>query len=78
MVEILEASNKIIALDGDLGNRSYSFLNKLGESIHICNTTNFNTFKLKIINDNKECQQMAINDFKEGNKLFIPCITWIC
>jgi len=74
IVEILKASNKIIALDGDLGNRSFVVLNKLSESIHICNTTNFNTFKLKTINDNKEFQQMVINDFKEGKKLFIPCM----
>ena len=49
MVEILKASSKIIALDGDLGNRSYSILNKLRESMHTCNIKNLNRLKLHII-----------------------------
>ena len=47
MVDILRASNKIITLDGDMNNRSYTFLDKLGKSINIYNTINFNNFKIK-------------------------------
>jgi hypothetical protein len=74
MVEILRASNKIITLDGDMNNRSYTFLNKFGKSINIYNTINFNKFKIKVINDKNEFLQMVINDFSEGKKLFIPCM----
>jgi hypothetical protein len=68
MMDIIKVSNKVIALDGDMACRSYSFLDKLGLSININNVMNFNTKTIRIINDEIDFIQMIIHSFRYGQK----------
>jgi hypothetical protein len=75
MMDIIKVSNKVIALDGDMACRSYSFLDKLGLSININNAMNFNTKTIRIINDEIDFIQMIIHSFRYGQKIFIPTMS---
>ena len=42
MTAIIKNSKKLICLDGDLGNRTYNFINHFGKSININNNIQIN------------------------------------
>jgi len=75
MTEIIKLSckkGKIISLDGDMDDRSYSYLNQFGKSINIKNNIKFVNKTIKIIDEdpiNLICEALD-----EGKKLFIPCM----
>jgi hypothetical protein len=78
MEQIIKASvksGKLIALDGDLGSRSYSFLKQFGKSINIKNTMVFNTKSLDIISDRDAFESDIVENVKNGKKLFIPSMS---
>ena len=77
MEQVIRASlknGKLIALDGDLGRRSYDFLDQFANSIHIKNIINFNDMVMRIKTDRSRFEQQMIADLLEGKKLFIPCM----
>ena len=71
----MKSAKKIITLDGDMGERTYSFLEQLGTPLNINNTCIFNTSNIKIIAEKEEFQHMIINDIRDGKKLFIPSMS---
>ena len=62
----------MITLDGDLENRTYDFINGLGKSINIHNTTKFNTKAINIINVKETFENKIFNDLDLHLKLVMP------
>ena len=66
----MKSAKKIITLDGDMGERTYSFLEQLGTPLNINNTCIFNTSNIKIIAEKEEFQHMIINDIRESKNIY--------
>ena len=67
----------MITMDGDMSERSYSFLSRFGESINIYNRHMFNNFTFKILpNSEKEAfNDMIKADLPNGKNLVIPSMS---
>lgn len=77
MEAILKKAKKVIALDGDFGNRSYSFLKSVNQD------KDFTVIKNKCVptskhwmftNDKSNFDQKILDDIQKGWKLFICCM----
>jgi len=68
---ILENSKKIITLDGDLGQKTYQFINAFGASVRIENTIKFNPKNYIITDDRNEYSQQILKDIKDKKKIVI-------
>lgn len=66
---------KMITLDGDLDNRTYDFINGLGKSINIHNTTKFNTKTINIMNVKETFVNKIFNDLDLNLKLIMPTMS---
>jgi len=74
---ILSAS-KVICLDGDINERTYTFINSISEShgyTHIVNNINFNTKTLNFIDDDVVFNNRIIKDLQDDLKLVIPTMS---
>jgi hypothetical protein len=75
MKNILYNSNKILALDGDFGNRAYDYITYFGESI-ILENEHKNNLKHFIFTNNKDKFDEDINDsLKFLNNIVIVCMS---
>lgn len=68
---ILENSNKIITFDGDLGQKTFQYINTVGPSIIIENTIKFNPKNYIITDDKNEYSQQILQDIKNKKKIVI-------
>jgi len=59
-------TGKLIAMDGDLGARSYAFLKQYGASINIKNSVMFNNKTLDIHTNVEAFEQEVIDGLKKG------------
>lgn len=72
LLEIIQNSNKLITLDGDTSNRTYSFVNEFGKSINIVNLAKFNQKIFNIIEEsNKIDFDNSILEQIESNKKIV-------
>tara|TARA_R110000868_G_scaffold163412_6_gene395633 strand:+ start:126 stop:3101 length:2976 start_codon:yes stop_codon:yes gene_type:complete len=71
MTEIIKVSSKIILLDGDIGNRTYNFLNYFGTSINIINDIKINKRNITITNDLSTFDNQIITDISKSRKIVI-------
>ena len=73
----LKQGNKMITLDGDMSERSYSCLSRFGDAINIYNMENFNNFTLNILPNDKsvEFKNMIKADIANYQNLFIPSMS---
>lgn len=69
--EIIKVSNKIIALDGDIGNRTYNFLNYFGTSTNIVNDIKINKRSFSILSDKEPFYKKLIDDIQSNKKIVI-------
>ena len=75
MTEIIKLSckkGKIISLDGDMDDRSYSYLSQFGKSINIKNNMKFVNKTITIIENGPI--DLICDALDQGKKLFIPCM----
>ena len=68
---ILHNSSRIIALDGDLGDRSYSYIKSFGEAICIENQIKINKKDFFITDDRDKYGKAIETDIAEGKKIVI-------
>ena len=68
---IIECSNKLITLDGDMGNRTYNFINKFGPSVNIVNNVKKNKKIFKFIENKEEYKKLIFNELNENHKIVI-------
>ena len=69
---------KIISLDGDMNDRTYSFVDYFGNALNIVNTCNFNTKSINMYegkNALKQFEQHMFNDLSNNLKLVIPVMS---
>ena len=66
---------KMITLDGDLDDRTYDCINGLCKSIHIHNTTNFDTKTINVMNVKETFENKIFNDLDLNLKLVIPTMS---
>lgn len=71
MVDIIKSSNKIISLDGDLGNRAYNFLDSFGESLSVHNNICINPRNYILNNNEINFKQQIIDDLNNGLKIVL-------
>jgi len=73
----LRQGKKMITMDGDMSERSYSFLSRFGESINIYNSHMFNNFTFKILpsSEAKAFEDMIKADIIADKNLFIPSMS---
>ena len=72
---IVSNSKKVIALDGDLHNRSYHFLNQFGKSINLENTATVTDKTIEIIKDDKTFFIDMQNQLNDNKKIAIVSMT---
>jgi hypothetical protein len=68
---IIKASNKVISLDGDLNNRSYQFLQTLGDGIYLENICKINDKTLHLTEKELNFQKDILNQLDNNNKIVI-------
>jgi nucleoside-triphosphatase THEP1 len=68
---IIKASNKVISLDGDLNNRSYQFLQTLGDGIYLENTCKINDKTLHLTEKEINFQTDMFKQLNDNNKVVI-------
>ena len=72
---ILKNSKKILALDGDFGNRTYKYLESFGQSIIIENINKHSSKKL-YFNDHKQHFDLNLDsDLLLGKNIILPCMS---
>ena len=75
LTHILSESKRIIALDGDMGERAYSFLSNYGNNLKIINNIKLNQ-KTFYIKKNKTAYTQLIHDsLQAGEKIVIASLT---
>jgi len=68
---VLINSKKILALDGDIGNRTYNFLNNFGQTIDIVNDIKLNKRDFKITEDREKYINLILDDLSKDLKIAI-------
>lgn len=68
---IIENSKKILVLDGDVGNRTYNYLNSFGKSLNINNIQIVNPKKYIFTKNTKFFNDKVIEDIRNGLKIVI-------
>lgn len=71
-------TTKIITLDGDMSDRSYTFVEYFGNACNIVNTCNFNTKTLNMYQGKKALKKFEtqmFNDLSNNLKLVIPVMS---
>jgi len=66
---------KIITLDGDTSERTYTFIETYGKPLNIVNTINFNTKKIKIVNDRTVFNNALFLALLEHKKIIMPVMS---
>ena len=66
---VLINSKKILALDGDIGNRTYNFLNNFGKTIDIVNEIKLNKRDFKITENRVFFNDKILDDMKNNLKI---------
>lgn len=69
--QLCKASKKIVALDGDLDNRSYAFLQQFESSIHLKNNYLNREKELKIVEDELLFSQSIISELDLNHRIVI-------
>jgi hypothetical protein len=69
--EIIHNSKKLITLDGDTSNRTFSYISHFGNSININNNIKFNQKIYNIINDDNDFKNNIYNNLNKNNKIAI-------
>ena len=73
--ELLKESKNIISLDGDLDNRSYSFLKTFGEGLYLENTYKVNDKNIKITDDINDFDNEIKKLLKDDKKIVIASMS---
>ena len=71
MSEIIKVSKKMIVLDGDIGDRTYNFINHFGTSINISNNIKINKRNFIIKTDTDDFYKNILNDISNNKKIVI-------
>ena len=67
MVAIIQNSNKLICLDGDMGQRAYKFISNFGKSINIQNEIKKNIKNYNITKNKDKFDKQIIKDLENDN-----------
>jgi hypothetical protein len=73
--KILYNSKKIITLDGDQGNATYSFTNTLGKSINLNNKVITHNYEIALVDHLQTWKDEIINDLKKNNKIVVASMS---
>jgi hypothetical protein len=68
---ILCNSTKVITLDGDMGNRTYKFIERFGNSINVVNDITFDTKKFIIDEKEEHFYNEIKKDLKQNKKIVV-------
>ena len=71
MTAIIKNSKKLICLDGDLGNRTYNFINYFGKSININNNIQINKKHFLFTKDKNKYTEEILKDLEDNKKIVI-------
>jgi len=71
MVAIIQNSNKLICLDGDMGERAYKFISNFGKSINIENEIKKNIKNYNITKNKDKFDKQIIKDLNNDKKIVI-------
>ena len=71
MEAIMLNSKKVIYLDGDISNRTYALINKIGKSINIVNDIKINKKTLKLTNDDNYYISKMYEDLDNNKNIVI-------
>ena len=66
---------KIITLDGDTSDRTYNYIETYGKPLNIVNTVNFNTKKIKIVDDRNFFNDALFGALLQGKKIIMPVMS---
>lgn len=66
---------KIITLDGDTSDRTYNFIETYGKPLNIVNTINFNTKKIKIVDDRTIFNNALFLALFQSKKIIMPVMS---
>ena len=69
--QLCDSATRVISLDGDLNNRSYNFLDNLGESINIVNNISINPKEFTLISSKPDYLNEIKSDIENNKKLVI-------
>ena len=69
--KIIECSNKLITLDGDMSNRTYNFINSFGPSINIVNKIKKNKKTFKFVDSEYNFKESIFKQLNENKKIVI-------
>jgi hypothetical protein len=71
----LNNNGKVIALDGDLSDRSYHYFNSFGKTLNIVNDIVFNDFTIVIENNKNKFEEDIIETLKKNKKIVIASMS---
>ena len=69
------SGGKIITLDGDTSDRTYNYIETYGKPLNIVNTVNFNTKKIKIVDDRNFFNDALFGALLQGKKIIMPVMS---
>lgn len=72
--KIISVSNKLIVLDGDIGNRTYDYINTFGKSINLVNDIQKNKKTFNIIDDKNNFYNLMDTDINNNKKIVVVCM----
>jgi len=79
MISMCKACTKIIALDGDMGTRSYQFLQNFGKSMNIVNTYKVTSKSFQLMHNIIHFREKLLSDIGRGEKVvFVSMSSSLC
>ena len=69
--QVIKVSSKVVALDGDMNNRSYDFLRSLGSGIYLENECNVNDKTIKIVEKEPDFLNNIKSNIEDDKKVVI-------
>jgi len=75
LTDIIHNAKKVLACDGDFGNRGYTFLKSMGETVVIENEYKKNPKHFIFINDRKFIEGKILNDLDQHLNIIVTCMS---